>query len=171
MDSRLEKLQELVRESLASTFGEELSWHAPGKWCAAEIFEHLYLTYTGTTKGFERVAAAGKSLATSATWPQRLRTLVVVGFGHMPQGVTAPAVARPRGLPLEKVRTEIIAAIQQMDEVITRCEATFGDNAKLLDHPILGPLTAAQWRKLHLVHGQHHVKQVWRLCQAGKMDA
>jgi hypothetical protein len=32
-----------------------------------------------------------------------------------------------------------------------------------LDHPILGPLTGGQWRKFHLVHGLHHVKQIRRL--------
>lgn len=171
MDSRLEKLRKALSETLAGSLSGEMSAHRPGKWSAVEVLEHLYLSYTGTTKGFERVAAAGKSLATSTTWPQRLRTLVVVGFGHMPQGVKAPAVTHPRGLPPEKVRTEIIAAIQQMDDVISRCEVKFGSDIKLLDHPILGPLTANQWRKLHLVHGLHHVKQIWRLTQAGKGDA
>ena len=28
---------------------------------------------------------------------------------------------------------------------------------------ILTPLSATQWRKLHLVHGQHHLKQLLRL--------
>jgi Protein of unknown function (DUF1569) len=165
MDSRLEKLQQALSESLAGALSEELSWHPPGKWCATEVLEHLYLTYTGTTKGFGRVAAAGRSLATSKTSAQRLGTLVVVVFGHMPQGRKAPAVAQPRGLPPEKVRAEIIAAIGEMDEIITRCEASFGRKAKLLDHPILGPLTAGQWRKFHLVHGLHHVKQILKLRQ------
>jgi hypothetical protein len=166
MDSHLEKLQQALSESLNGVSREEMSWHPPGKWCAAEVLEHLYLSYTGTVKGFERVAEAGKSLATAATWGQRLQTLIVVGFGHMPQGRKAPAVTRPRGLPPAKVRTEIIAAIGQMDEIITRCEASFGSRDKLLDHPILGPLTAPQWRKLHLVHGLHHIKQIRKLRRA-----
>jgi hypothetical protein len=33
----------------------------------------------------------------------------------------------------------------------------------LLDHLILGPLRATEWRKLHLVHGQRHLKQLLRL--------
>ena len=166
MDSRLEKLQQVLSESLNGMSSEEMSRHPPGKWCATEVLEHLYLSYTGTVKGFERVAEAGKSLATAATWAQRLQTLIVVGLGYMPPGRKAPAVARPRGLPPEKVRTEIIAAIRQMDEIIARCEASFGSRDKLLDHPILGPLTAPQWRKLHLVHGLHHVKQIRTLRRA-----
>jgi hypothetical protein len=29
-----------------------------------------------------------------------------------------------------------------------------------MDHPFLGPLTASQWRKFHLVHGRHHARQI-----------
>jgi hypothetical protein len=29
-----------------------------------------------------------------------------------------------------------------------------------MDHLILGPLTAGQWRKFHWVHGQHHARQI-----------
>jgi hypothetical protein len=160
MDSHLEKLERALSECMAGMSSEEMSWHPPGKWCAAEVLEHLYLSYAGTVKGFERVAAAGKPLGTVATRAQRRQTLVVVGLGYMPPGRKAPAVAMPRGLPPEKVRTEILPVIRKMDEIITRCEAAFGSRNELLDHPILGPLTAAQWRKLHLVHGLHHVKQI-----------
>lgn len=141
----------------------QLIAHPPGKWCAAEVLEHLYLTYTGTIKGFERVVEAGKSLATAQTWAQRGRTFVVVGLGHLPSGREAPPVARPRGVPPEKVRAEIGPKIGEMDDIIRRCEEKLGSRQKLLDHPILGPLTADQWRKFHLVHGLHHVKQLRRL--------
>jgi hypothetical protein len=50
-----------------------------------------------------------------------------------------------------------------MDRILTECEAKFGKHAKVLDHPILGPFSIAQWRKFHLVHGLHHVKQIRRL--------
>ena len=144
---------------------EDLSWHPPGKWGAAEVLEHLYLTYTGTVVGLERVLAGGKPIVHPATLRQRCRTLVVVGLGYMPEGRKSPRVAQPRGVPAEKVRAEISATIEAMDEIITRCEESFGGHTKLLDHPILGPLTGAQWRKLHLVHSLHHVKQLRRLRQ------
>jgi hypothetical protein len=166
--SHLQKLQEEVESAVAGLSAEQLSWHAPGKWCAAEILEHLYLTYTGTIKGFERVTQAGESLATAQSWRQRGRTLVVVGFGHFPAGREAPPVARPRGVPIEKVLAEIGPKIAEMDAMITRCEEKLGARSRLLDHPILGPLTAGQWRKFHLVHGLHHVKQIRRLRRAAR---
>ena len=163
MDRALEKLQQAVEDAIKGLSNEDLSWHPPGKWCAAEVLEHLYLTYTGTVKGFERVLAGGKPIVHPATLGQRCRSLVVVGLGYMPAGRKSPSVVQPRGAPAEKIRAEISAKIEAMEEIIARSEQSFGGHTKLLDHPILGPLTAAQWRKFHLVHGLHHVKQLRRL--------
>jgi DinB family protein len=163
MDNALEKLRQAVEDAMEELSNEDLSWHPPGKWCAAEVLEHLYLTYTATVMGLERVLAGGKPIVHPATFGQRCRTLVVVGLSYMPEGRKSPRVAQPRGVPAEKVRAEISAKIEAMDEIIRRCEESFGGHTKLLDHPILGPLTAAQWRKLHLVHSLHHVKQLRRL--------
>jgi hypothetical protein len=173
MDSHLKRLQQALSEATAGVSAEELSWHPPGKWCVDEVLEHLYLTYTGTIKGFTRVLEAGKPLVASATTlRQRARTLVVVGLGHMPEGRKAPRTAEPRGLPGATVRAEIAGKIAEMDEIIARCERELGGGKfrgqAILDHPILGPLTAKQWRKFHLVHGMHHVKQIRRLREASR---
>ena len=163
MDPHLNRLQQEIASALAGLSAEQLTWHRPGKWCAAEVLEHLYLTYSGTVKGFERVAEAGKPLATAQTSKQRVQTLVVCSFGYLPSGREAPPVTRPRGVPSEKVLSEIGPTIERMDELIRDAEEKFGRRTKLLDHPILGPLTGAQWRKFHLVHGLHHGKQLRRL--------
>lgn len=171
LDPRLERLQREIAAATAGMTAEQLGRHAPGKWCAAEVLEHLYLTYTGTIKGFERVMAAGQPRCTAASWKQRVAKLVVVGFGHMPAGREAPAMARPRGTPQEKVRAEVGAKISEMDDIIRRCEQGMGRSRALLDHPILGPLNGRQWRKFHLVHGMHHVKQIRGLREDGSPPA
>ncbi len=163
MNSRLDKLNESLQSAVEGMSSEQLSWHPPSKWCAAEVLEHLYLTYTGTITGFERVMRKGKPLASRASMAHRLLTFVVVRLGHMPTGRKAPAMVQPRGLPVEQVRNEIGAKIAAMDAIVAQCEARFGRRAHVLDHPILGPLNAMQWRKLHLVHGQHHLKQLHQL--------
>jgi Protein of unknown function (DUF1569) len=163
MDFRFDKLKQSLESAVEGMSSEQLSWHLPGKWCASEVMEHLYLTYTGTITGFERVMRRGKPLATRASMAQRVLTFVVVGLGHMPAGKKAPVVAQPKGLSAEQVRNEIGAKMAAMDAIIAQCEACFGRHVKLLDHPILGPLTATQWRKLHLVHGRHHQKQILQL--------
>jgi len=163
MDSRLEKLKEDLESAVEGMSSEQLSWHISGKWCAAEVLEHLYLTYTGTITGLERVLRKGKPLVSRASMARRALTLVVVGLAHIPAGVKAPAIVQPKGLPPEQVRNQIGKKMAAMDAIIAQCEARFGRHVKLLDHPILGPLNALQWRKLHVVHGQHHLKQLRQL--------
>ena len=81
MDSRLEQSIENLELAVKGMTSEQLSWHLPGKWCASEVLEHLYLTYTGTIKGFEKVITKGKPLAQ-----------VLSELGQVAEGVnTAPA--------------------------------------------------------------------------------
>ena len=160
MDPHLATLQRAIRSAVEGLTPEQLAWHPPQKWCTAEILEHLYLTYTGTTKGFGRVLAAGQALAATPTWKNRAQSLIVLGFGYLPSGRKAPTHAQPRGLAPQQVAAEISSKITEMDETISRCQEKFGSRLKVLDHPFLGPFTTAQWRKFHLVHGLHHVKQI-----------
>jgi DinB superfamily len=162
MDWCLEKLTHALESAVDGMSNEQLRWHPGGKWCAGEVLEHLYLTYTGTIKGFERVLESKKPLATEASLQQRWRTLVVLGLNYMPSGRQAPPTAQPKGLLLEDVRSGISAKIAAMDAIIARCEERYGSRIPLLDHTILGPLNAGQWRKFHLLHGLHHRNQLLR---------
>ena len=165
MDPLLKKLQEEIASARSAVPPERAGSRPPGKWCANELLEHLYLTYTGMIKGMSQVTEAGQPRVARPTWRQRAGALVVLGMGYMPSGRKAPRMAVPRGLPPEKVLAEIDAKITEMDECIRRCEEQFGMRTKLLDHPFLGPLTGAQWRKFHWVHGRHHARQIRRLAR------
>ena len=59
MDWYLERLHEAIASATRGMTTEDLRRHPEGKWSAAEVLEHLYLTYTGTVKGFERCLQAG----------------------------------------------------------------------------------------------------------------
>lgn len=163
MDPHLARLQIEIQSAIDGLSPNELTRSIPGKWCIAEIFEHLYLTYTGTVKGFGRLLSEGRSLATPVTWPQRGRTFVVVNLGYMPKGRKSPPAGQPRGIPADKVLSEVSSTISSMDEIMNTAVAKFGKRTRVLDHPILGALSVQQWRKFHLVHGLHHVKQIQRL--------
>ena len=167
MNFHLQRLQSDITGAVDRLTPEQLMWCREGKWNTAEILEHLYLTYTGTIKGFERCLAAGQPIARPRNWSDRVRTLVVVGFGYLPEGRQAPKPAVPRGLflslPLSEILSQVLPRIAEMDVVIDRAIQAFGPNVALLDHPILGPLRGPEWNKFHWVHGHHHVLQIVRL--------
>jgi hypothetical protein len=163
MDAYLQRLQQAITSATLGMTTEDLRRHPEGKWSTAEVLEHLYLTYTGTVKGFERVLQAGKPLARAPLLKDRMRAFVVTGLGHLPEGRKAPEHTRPRGMQADEVTREIGPRISAMDDVIAQCESRFGKRTRVLDHPVLGPLTARQWRKFHWVHGQHHLKQIRKL--------
>src|SRR6476620_4695565 len=161
MDFYLQRLQDAIVAATSGMTPESLGRRPqPDKWSAAEILEHIYLTYTGTTKGFEKCIEAGAPLARTRTWGDRARTTVVVGLGYLPEGRKSPKNAEPRGIPCDRVLTEFAEKIAAMDAAIAKAEKKFGSQIPLVDHPILGPLRAAQWRKFHWVHGRHHLKQL-----------
>lgn len=165
MDRYLARLQQAIASATDGISYEQLTRHPQGKWSVAEVLEHLYLTYTGTVKGFEHSLESGKPPARTPTIKEFFRTAVVVGAGCFPTGREAPKQTRPRGMAAEKVLADIGPTIATMDEVIARCEARYGADIRL-DHPVLGPLTPHQWRKFHWVHGWHHVKQIAKLRQS-----
>ena len=160
MDFYLQRLRETLQRAASGMSPEQLERSRREKWSAAQILEHLSPTYSGTVKGMEKCLAAGKPLATSPTMKQRVATAVVIGLGHMPEGRQAPERSRPRGLPASEVLKQIWANLEIMDKAIALCERQFGPKVKIVDHPILGPLSTRGWRKFHWVHGRHHAKQI-----------
>jgi hypothetical protein len=163
MDSYLQRLHDAISSATRGMDTAALTRHPEGKWCAAQVLEHLYLTYAGSAKGFERCLQEGRPLARTVTLKERVSTFVVTSLGYFPEGRKSPERMVPRGMAAEEVVGVIETKLAAMDELITQCEARFGRSTRILDHPVLGPLTARQWRKFHLVHAQHHMKQIMKL--------
>jgi hypothetical protein len=133
--------------------------HAPsGKWSCAQIFEHLLLSYAATTQGTLHAMESGKPLGGRPTLRDRMRTFYVAGLGLLPSGRTAPQHVTPKDGGLDSMR-QFNDALVAMDAMLTDAEKRFGSRVKLLDHPILGPLSAKQWRRFHRTHARHHLKQ------------
>jgi hypothetical protein len=163
MHPKLAQLQEVLSQAIRGATTDELARHPEGKWSAAEILDHLNLTYIGTIKNLERCLAAGKPGATSDRKKNRWPRLLITRFGYFPGGRKSPDRVRPRGTPPEQVLAEVFANLSRMDDVISRCETHFDSRMPIADHPILGPLTAAEWRGFHATHGKHHASQIVRL--------
>lgn len=160
MDSYLERLQRELESTTAGATAAGLEQAPAGKWNATQILEHLFLTYKNTNKGISKCLAKGAPLATGATFRHRIATMLVVRLGYLPGGRIAPERATPRGMAAEEVRQAISPEIQRMESGLRDCENRFGPGTRIMDHPFLGPLTAAEWRKFHWLHGRHHARQI-----------
>ena len=160
MSPELEQIRRQA-ECLTGNMSPEEWRHAPpGRWSCAQIFEHLLLSYTTTTKGTLKAMQVGKPLGGKPKLRDRISTFYVAGLGFLPSGRTAPEQTTPKdGTDLESLR-QFNDALVAMDATLTDAEKRFGARVKLLDHPILGPLTAREWRRFHRTHARHHLKQI-----------
>jgi len=163
-------LQEALKEIEAATAGMtegQLKYHPEGKWCAAEILEHLALAFELTSKGCEKALAAGKNLGGEPSMKERLIQTIVVDLKYIPTGRKAPAITTPSGQTtglavVERIRKGLVT----MDQKLAECREKLGTTGRLLNHPVLGPFTNEQWCTFHYVHTKHHMKQVRGLREA-----
>jgi hypothetical protein len=147
----------------------DADWHRAlaGKWTSGQILEHLLLSFTGTTKGIRSVMDAGRPLGGKPTVRDRMRTLAVAKFSVMPSGRESPHMAIPNdGLDRDSLR-RFYDALVAMDATLSDAERRFGSSVKLLDHPVLGPLSVKDWRRFHRTHANHHLKQIARTARQG----
>ena len=159
------ELEQIRREAERLTRAmSRAEWHTapPGKWSCGQIVEHLLLSYTLTTKGTQQALRAGKPQGGKPSVQDRIATFLVATLGYMPSGrVAFEAITPGKESGTESLR-QFNDALVAMDASLLDAEKRFGSKVKLLDHPVLGPLNAQQWRRFHLTHGRHHLKQIAR---------
>ena len=159
MDFYLQRALDAIEAETRGMPAQQLAWRRGDKWSAGEILEHLALAFSSTSKAMERALEAGHAPKTKATAKQWAATLLVVKLGYFPSGRPAPEWTRPRGLDAAQAVETIRAALVEMDRKIAEAQSKLGDGVVAV-HPIIGPLSARQWRKFHWRHTRHHMKQV-----------
>jgi hypothetical protein len=161
MQALLEKALEEIDSATEGMTEEQLLFHHEGKWSSAQILEHLSMAFGHTIRGLNRCLEAGKMLGDRPNLKQRIFHLIVLDLQHFPTGRNAPAMVVPTGRlggkeAVNAIRNNLI----EMDKNLTECKAKLGNKGYLLNHPVLGPLTPANWMTFHFVHTRHHMKQI-----------
>src|ERR1700676_3474698 len=100
MDSYLERLRQELEDAIAGARPSDLAQGPVGKWNAAEILEHLFLTYKNTNRGVAECLEYDTPLVTRVRWKHRVARLLVVNRGYVPAASKAPERSRPRGMPM-----------------------------------------------------------------------
>ena len=171
MQEELERLESALAVALRglSAHGTQQTPRAnPEKWTIQQIVEHLLLSYRSTVRLVQVRLDRGTPTQARPSLAQRLGQLGVITLGHFPRGRQAPTPVCPDLAASPQAGEELMRGvheqIEQMDHVLTQAQALF-NGQRFASHVILGPLSADQWRKFHLVHGRHHVKQIHRIRQ------
>ncbi|HUQ49259.1 MAG TPA: DUF1569 domain-containing protein [Terriglobales bacterium] len=161
MEAHLEGALKEIESATAGMTEEQLQFHPAGKWSSAQVLEHLAITFELTAKGGARCLAAGKNLGTNPSLKQNLFQFIVTTLKHFPEGRKSPELVVPKddvnGLA---TLSRIKANLMEMDKKLGECRDKLGASGKLVDHPVLGPLSNSQWCRFHYVHTRHHMKQI-----------
>src|SRR5579872_6292229 len=160
MHPTTKQIRDAIANSTEGLSESQMREHPEGKWDTAAILEHLALTYSSTARVMQKCMREGRPLATSATLKHRVARGLVLRFGYVPSGRKAPKQVVPTGIGPKEARELIFASLEKMDAACAECEQRFGSKVKIADHPVLGPIPLSGWRKFHLVHTRHHMKQV-----------
>jgi hypothetical protein len=173
MDPSLEELQNDLARSLDGLTAEQTQLRpgkAEGKWTIQQIVQHLLLTYSSTDATIKERLTKGRPTRSVPTFSQRCQQMIVIRAGFFPSGRSAPGPVAPP--PVSETSYEKISGaglteqaaclLAQCDSSLQEAESRFGAG-RLATHHILGSLTAAQWSRFHLIHGRHHVKQIWAI--------
>jgi glutathione S-transferase len=166
MHPTTKQIHDAITGAVAGLSEDQMREHPEGKWDTAAILEHLALTYSATTRVMQKALTAGKPIATSSTPTHRVRRLVVLNLSYIPGGRQAPKQVVPsQALSGKEARELILANLAKMDEALAQCEQRFGSKVKIADHAVLGPIPLGGWRKFHVLHTRHHIKQIERLAR------
>ena len=162
------QIREAVANSIDGLSESQMRLHPEGKWDTAAILEHLALTFGSTARVMQKCVREERPLATSATLKHRLARGVVLRLSFIPGGRKAPKQVVPAGIGAKEARELIFANLAKMDEALAQCEQRFGSKVKIADHPVLGPIPIGGWRKFHLLHTRHHMKQIEALTRVSR---
>jgi hypothetical protein len=167
-------LQQLNRDISTSLHGldatqTQLRPTTAEKWSIQQIVDHLCLTYAATVIAINGRLAKGTPTRAQPSLRQRVGQYFLINLGYFPPGREAPAMVMPPipecALCGEDLSAKAAAGLTTVDKLLDDAEAAFGHD-RCITHMILGPMSIHQWRRFHLIHGRHHVKQILAIRKA-----
>lgn len=143
---------------------DDTVWHGgpPGAWSPGEIVSHVATAIANSAEGF---SSRTDKPAMRRRWSGpavAVARLVVLTTGWIPSGRKSPATALPQVKPV-RAATEAqlragVAALERLAAALLPARR----HDLFVKHPVLGDLTIEEWMRFHVVHTEHHRKQLLR---------
>jgi len=170
MHPLFEQLQSEISRSLAGLDAAQTQLrraNAPEKWTIQQIIQHLCLSYSSTDDVITNRLDKDKPTQAVPTAAQRCAQFVVTKMNFFPSGREAPSIVAPHEAPSSAascmsgtmLAKETARRLVRTDQFLEKAHLRFG-SLRFASHGVLGPLSTEQWRRFHLVHGRHHLKQI-----------
>lgn len=169
MNPILRRLCGEYEEQLRGETAERMQLRPAGetaRWNVQQTVEHMLMTYAATSGNFEKRLAKGTVTEAKATFGHRIGQFAVCTLGQFPKGRKAPEIVTPKADTvaasgdelLEKVKVEL----ERFDGLALEAERVFGPQ-RAITHLVLGPMSVHNWRRFHLIHGEHHLRQIGKV--------
>ena len=160
---RLESQLTAALSGLSSAQTQAAPIQQPDEWSIQQIIEHLLATYFGSLSAVQARIDKGSATRAIPSLRQRLGQFQILTLGLFPGGRVAPAAVSPSRPTTTRAGGDLAHRISvelaKFDLAAAHGERLFAYR-RAVSHIILGPLSMQQWRRFHLVHGLHHLKQI-----------
>ncbi len=168
MHAELEEIQTELERATIGFSAQDWSWAPHNKWNSLLIVEHLLLSYMSTTLGLLKIIHSQKTNVSDITPRSYIAAFILTRLNYFPSGRSAAPQAQPKGRLAAGSLKQFHQALGTMNERLSSAESLFGAKMKILDHPDIGPLSVAEWRRFHRTHGFHHIRQIGDLARERK---
>jgi hypothetical protein len=156
----LEAVPGLVLGPLAGRADSDWYQAPPGKWCPAQIVEHLALSLEYSARTFESRREREPMQRRPRSAPQLIGYWLVLRVGWIPRGWRSPTLMRPLEQPERgTVEGHFRDALQRWLALEREILPARGTDL-FAKHPVLGDLTLPEWGRFHALHCAHHAKQI-----------
>jgi len=156
----LANLPQLVLGPLAGRADADWYRAPPGKWCAAQIVQHVALSIEYCGRTFDHRRAHAPMRRRRRTARQLVSYLAVLRVGWVPGRWRAPVRTTPAEHPSRgEVTRHFLEGVDRLvglerDLLPARAADLF------VKHPVLGDLTLPEWLRFQDWHCAHHARQI-----------
>jgi hypothetical protein len=158
--SGLANLPQVVLGPLAGHSDADWFKAPPGKWCAAQIVQHVALGIDYCGRTFDKRRAHTPMRRRRRAPGQLVAYLAVLRIGWVPLRWRAPVATTPAEHPSRAdVTRQFLEGVERLitlehDLLPARAADLF------VKHPALGDLTLSEWLRFHDWHCAHHARQI-----------
>jgi len=160
MMNRFADLPEVVFGPLAGRSDADWYHAPPGKWCAAQIVDHLAISVDWSGGKFAERRAREPMVRRPRSPFQRIAYFFIMRVGWIPRLFNASEGTRPSDRPDRAAAERRFRAghgrFLELQQILLPARR----NDLFVKHPVLGDLNFEEWLHFHVWHCGHHAKQI-----------